>query len=432
MFRIFLTAICLVLFPLRLAAQTTQTLSEINADLKAKKAALEPFNEKDVKVDVESLGLDDLDKKSEKVEEKKPEEKPKENPIVPNAASEKPPEKSSEGESLQADSEKKEPIGIIDKIKNFLNKKDADKAGEVELTEEELKKKEAAEKYINSQKKKQLKKRLEEEKRRKRNEELQQKKLKKLNELREQYLIKIDADTGQESEEDSDEGSEEKIVPHKKEINKFITEELPAPPILNRFRTAENMHIPTVLTPKEKIDTLFEAIASGNIGFFNSAYKNVDNSNAKNQFGDTILTYATLTKKYSVIASILSKGADPNKTNNLGYTPLDIAIEMLDSKALELLIENKADINYLDNFGRTYLMHAARVGFLPAVESLVSRSADVNAMDNDGFTALSIAYRHKKEIIVKYLLKNGAKTWIEKPYDPQNQSLIKELENRWK
>ncbi len=423
MFRIFLTAICLVLFPLGLAAKTTQTLSEINDDLKARKAELEPFNEKDVKVDVESLGLDDLDKK-----EKKPEEKPKENPIVPNAE----PEKKSEGESLQADPEKKESIGIIDKIKNFLNKKDAEKTEEVKPAEEDLKKKAKTEKYINSQKKKQLKKRLEEENRRKKNEELQRKKLKKLNELREQYLIKIDADSGQESEEDSDENSEEKIVPHKKEINKFITEELPAPPILNRFRTVENMHIPTILTPKEKIDTLFEAISSGNIGFFNSAYKSVDNPNAKNQFGDTILTYATLTKKYSVIASVLNKGADPNKTNNLGYTPLDIAIEMLDSKALELLIENKADINYLDNFGRTYLMHAARVGFLPAVESFVSRGADVNAMDNDGFTALSIAYRHKKEIIVKYLLKNGAKTWIEKPYDPQNQSLIKELENRWK
>lgn len=426
MFRIFLTVICLV-FPLELAAKTTQTLSEINADLKARKAELEPFNEKDVKVDVESLGLDDLDKKSEKAEEKKPEEKPKENPIVPNAE----PEKKSEGESLQADPEKKESVSIIDKIKNFLNKKDEVKE-EGQPTEEELRKKAETEKYINSQKKKELKKRLEEEKRRKRNEELQQKKLKRLNELREQYLIKIDADNAQENEEDFTESSEEKIVPHKKEINRFRTEELPAPPILNRFRTAENMHIPTVPTPKEKIDTLFEAISSGNIGFFNSAYKNVDNPNARNQFGDTILTYATLTKKYSVIASVLSKGADPNKANNLGYTPLDIAIELLDSKALELLIENKADINYLDNFGRTYLMHAARVGFLPAVESLVSRGADVNAMDNDGFTALSIAYRHKKEIIVKYLLKNGAKTWIEKPYDPQNQSLIKELENRWK
>jgi ankyrin repeat protein len=85
-----------------------------------------------------------------------------------------------------------------------------------------------------------------------------------------------------------------------------------------------------------------------------------------------------------------------------------------------------------DAFGRTYLMHAARLGFLPAVDLLIGRGIDVNAMDNDGFTALSIAYRHKKELIVQYLLKNGAKTWIEKPYKPEDQSLIKELENRWK
>jgi len=473
MFQIFLififTAACnLSLLEVASAQNSTpQTLSEINYDLKSKKEALEPFDDKKVKIDLESLGLDDLDKKPGEVraeakppevkpeEKKAPEElpeevvKPKDNPIVPNVATNPKPEKkdavkdvpetTSEpvkkvegGGSLNADQKKSEtePTAIFSKLQNFLRKDDPKKNTQ-KPGESKLANKKPSEKYINSQKKKGLKKRLEDEKRKKKNEKLRQEKLKKLQALRKQYLIKIDVNPDDNEDEDA-ENNEEKIVPHKKEINQFVTEELPAFPILNHYRTSENSHIPTIPTPKEKVDNLFYAISSGKVGFFNSAYKDVENPNVKNQMGDTALTCAILLQRYPIIASILTRGADPDMANGLGYTPLNIAIEMLDFKSIKLLIENKADVNYLDNFGRTYLMHAARVGFLPAVEMLVSQGVDINAMDNDGFTALSIAYRHKKEIIVKFLLKNGAKTWIEKPYDPQNQSLIKELENRWK
>jgi len=248
--------------------------------------------------------------------------------------------------------------------------------------------------------------------------------------LREKYLIQIEKNSSQLSDEDFDE-SDQKIVPRPKEINRFVSDELPAPPLLNHYRTADNLHIPLIPTIREKIEVLFNAISSGSVSYFNSAYRDVENSNIRNQNGDTILTYSVLLQKPAIIASVLAKGADPNLSSGLGYTPIDIAIEMLDIKALELLIDNKADSKYIDAFGRTYLMHASRLGFLPAVELFVSKGVDINAMDNDGFTALSIAYRHKKEIVVKYLLQNGAKTWIEKPYEPGNQSLIKELENRW-
>jgi ankyrin repeat protein len=69
---------------------------------------------------------------------------------------------------------------------------------------------------------------------------------------------------------------------------------------------------------------------------------------------------------------------------------------------------------------------------LPAVDLLIKSNVDINEMDNDGFTALAFAYRFKKELVVQYLLKNGAKTWVERPYNPQFKSLIKELNNRWK
>lgn len=410
-----------------------QTMEEINADLLAKKAAIEPFDQKKVKIDVESLGLDDVDKKeTATVTSKEGGSSPENNPIV-----------------SQSEPAATESSGMMSKIQNFLHKSHKEKPEDPQKNDakpaEEGKPetppltsvsdtKQPTEKYINSTKKQSLKKRLEAENQRKLNQKKQQDKLKKLNELRQQYLIKSEELSSQniENSDEDLEGPEEKIIPQRKEVSPFISNELPAPPILNRFRAADNLHIPIIITPQEKIDILFNAISLGSVSFFNDAYKNVANPNVTNQIGDTILTYALLLKKYPIIASVLAKGADPDMPNRLGYLPTSIAIEMLDIRSLEILTNNKADLEYVDIFGRTYLMHAARVGFLPAVELLVSKGADINAMDYDGFTALSIAYRHKKEIIVKFLLKNGAKTWIEKPYDPGEQSLIKELKNRWK
>ena len=390
----------------RFAFAENQTLDEINADLKAKKAELEPFDQAKVKVDVESLGLDDVDKKEEKksIEVKSP-------PTAP--VEQKAPEALSTKVKDGVDSERK-----IEEVK---------KLDEIEVEQSAIKSppaidtKKPSDQYVNAQKKKNMKKRLEMERQKKGNAKKQKDKIEKFKKLRDLYLL------------DSNEGdAEEKITPRKKNLNPFANEEMPALPILNRYRSGENNHIPIILTPREKVDLLFKAISTNNVSFFNDSYRGVENPNVQNAFGDTILTYAILMRRYSIVASIIAKGADVNRSNKHGYTPVNIAIELLDFKLLEMLVNNKADLNYLDAFGRSYLMHAARVGFLPAADLFLSNGIDVNLMDKDGFTALAIAYRHNKEVIVQYLLKHGAKTWIEKPYDPKNQSLIQELENRWK
>ena len=420
LFRIILILIFSCAFE-RFAFAENQTLDEINADLKAKKAELEPFDQAKVKIDVESLGLDDVDKKEVK--------KFTETELAaPNSAGQKTP-----GASLAEESAGKG--GMISKVKDLMhiNGDSEKKVEEIKKPEEvkieqpaaafnsAIEPKKPSNQYINAQKKKNLKKRSEMERQKKGNAKKQKNKIAKFNKLRDLYLI------------DSSEGdTEEKIMPRKKDLNPFISEEMPALPILNHYRTEENNHIPIILTPREKVDLLFKAISMNSVSSFNESYRGVENPNAQNAFGDTILTYAILMRRYPIVASIIAKGADVNRANKLGYTPVNIAIELLDFKLLEMLVSNKADLNYLDAFGRSYLMNAARVGFLPAVDLFVSNGVDINLMDNDGFTALAISYSHKKEIIVQYLLKHGAKTWIEKPYDPKNQSLIQELENRWK
>lgn len=252
-------------------------------------------------------------------------------------------------------------------------------------------------------------------------ERLEKTRIEELEKLRKKYLITSPKKSL----------SEKIILPKRKVINPFISEELPAPPILDSYRTKDNIHIPTFLSLDKRIKNLFETISQGDVAFFNSAYQDVKNPNIRNDLGDTLLTYSLLTQQHAIAASLISKGADVNIPNNLGYTPMDIVIELKDLQNFELLINNKADIHFVDKFGRTYLFHASRLGFLSAVEALVRRGIDINAIDKDGFSALDIAYKNKRELIVQYLLKNGAKTWIEKPFDPTKKSLIKKLENRW-
>jgi ankyrin repeat protein len=243
-----------------------------------------------------------------------------------------------------------------------------------------------------------------------------------LKNLREKYKVDFEGDKKNLT-------SEEKLFSDK---DRFLTYDLPPPPILDRNRDSENKHIPTIPTPQERIDDMFLSITSRDGAYFNATYNYVKNPNATNDVGETILTRAILLQNHAVVASILAKGANPDIPNKLGHTPFDIAIEMMDMRSAKILADMNADLSYKDGFDRTYLMHGSRVGFLPMVDFLVSRGVDVNEVDTNGITALSIAYRHKKDIIVKFLLKRGAKTWVEKPFNPSNQSIIKELETRWK
>ena len=261
---------------------------------------------------------------------------------------------------------------------------------------------------------------------------------KQLEELREKYLQKAKKYENFDAENTDEDflQDDEIAMPQRKNLNPFVKDEAPAVPLLNHYRTADNLHIPFEMTMREKIEILFGSITYGNyaesIENFNAAYKNVENPNAINLEGDTLLTYAILLRRYPMIAALIAKGADLEMPNALAYNPATIAIEMRDFKTFEMLVKNNLNLNYHDFLGQTYLMYAARAGFLPAVELLISRGVDVNEMSNDGETALTFAYRYKQEVVAKFLLKSGAKMWIEKPYEPDEQSLIKELENRWK
>ncbi|MAZ80364.1 MAG: hypothetical protein CMP18_01070 [Rickettsiales bacterium] len=221
------------------------------------------------------------------------------------------------------------------------------------------------------------------------------------------------------------------IIPIKKNINKFSTSNPYALPILSNYRTNDNKHIPIISTPKMRIDNLFEAIALKNVGFFNSAYKYIQNPNIYNRYGDNIITYSIINQSHATLISAINKGANPDLPNKLGYMPVQIAIELNDFESLKILLDSGANINYSDSYNRNYLFYASRVGMFSAVDYFVQNGIDINQQDVDGFTALAIAHKYNRNIIKEYLIKNGAKTWIKGNPKNNKYEIMQDLVDKW-
>ena len=98
----------------------------------------------------------------------------------------------------------------------------------------------------------------------------------------------------------------------------------------------------------------------------------------------------------SIIELLYEYGADPDKPNDAGMTPLEAALTAgRTSNALVLLRVCRDD----DGTGKNRaLMSAAKDGNIPAVRELIQAGADLNYRDSEGNTALMLAVmnRHVK------------------------------------
>ncbi len=87
----------------------------------------------------------------------------------------------------------------------------------------------------------------------------------------------------------------------------------------------------------------------------------------------------------------LDKGADVNKKDNDGMTPLLIAVTLGHNEIVELLIAKGADVNVADPFSMTPLHFAAVFGQKEITELLLAECADVDAKNLDDETPLDMA-----------------------------------------
>ena len=104
----------------------------------------------------------------------------------------------------------------------------------------------------------------------------------------------------------------------------------------------------------------------------------------------------------------IQAGADVNRAQPDGTTPLMWAVYRTDYEVAEALIAKKADVNVGNEFGATPLTEAARQSNARLVKMLLDAGAKVDSANPDGETALMMAIGGGDLSIVQMLVNAGA------------------------
>ena len=106
-----------------------------------------------------------------------------------------------------------------------------------------------------------------------------------------------------------------------------------------------------------------------------------------------------------MIKYLIEHGADINKENNNGGTPLMFASKNENKTLIKYLVDHGANVNIkLDN-GKTILFNPCELGNKTLVKYLVKHGADVNRkISTQGDTPLIISCKYGK---IKYLIEQG-------------------------
>jgi len=131
----------------------------------------------------------------------------------------------------------------------------------------------------------------------------------------------------------------------------------------------------------------------------------------KNSSGQTPLWLAANYGHREIVELLINKGADIKEVSSKrsGHNPLYIAARNGHREIVELLINKGADVNSRTRDGSTPLHIATLNGHIETAKLLVEKGADVNAKSDDGSTALSLAEKTSDTEIIELLKRHGAK-----------------------
>jgi len=121
----------------------------------------------------------------------------------------------------------------------------------------------------------------------------------------------------------------------------------------------------------------------------------MDSLEAAAKLGD-----AEAVKKY------IADGADVNKKDGRGITPLGVAVGFNRIDAVKELLAGGADVSLTDNQGNTALHYAAGYGRVECVDMLMKGGADPKAMNMNNQTPLDVAELNRETAMIEFLKKD--------------------------
>lgn len=139
--------------------------------------------------------------------------------------------------------------------------------------------------------------------------------------------------------------------------------------------------------------------------------------NRANKLGYTPLHFAV--NSYAITVFLLQQGADPNKANRHQHLPLHFAVDCLNRQTFDVLLERTRNIKHTDENRNTILHLCVPFNDLELIQRILNIGIEIDARNTEGQTPLMCAACRADLGVVKFLIDKGADFLLK---DAQNRT----------
>ena len=177
-----------------------------------------------------------------------------------------------------------------------------------------------------------------------------------------------------------------------------------SPNIAQKIYTNSNIHLSPIIFQTELDSISFKyTINPNDCNILRSLLNKISSINVQDQDGNTLLIYSIYNFNHDAVVMLLQRGANPNLSNDAGFSPIHLAANLNDDKAVKILVQYGADINILDKTGSTPIMYAASSDNIKTIEYLLNHNANLDIINNNGMNIIDFAKSSSNKNILDYL-----------------------------